>query len=405
MVLQALHAQGTTLALTVEGTWLQLGLGVNAPRIDIEGTVAQWETLPDDLRLRRAHQIARLLAGGTPAALVTAASRPNAAPPGRGRGSSIAPLLILLLTVAGLGVSYRVLAPAGGTLARTLAELLGRNPRPESSAARLPDPDQERAELARAACAQTRARVARGANIGPSDVEGWQVELILLRRGAPVQLAAEPSLTRFFAAKAGKPGSTVIWPRASSLLAAQRFDAAVEVRALPALGSAHLSALSLVFSGPYVGPYFDESTRGDYLFLADALTDALHASDGALYARCGDSEPQANAIGSWFLGPTPGAAVGSLVFFMAGSNALPALSPKMLGSPPSLADRSHAFDIIQEAAASLDRSTTATLIGRELGMISGRSNQLSRLTFPFRDANRAFRASYEAARALGLAAR
>jgi hypothetical protein len=263
-----------------------------------------------------------------------------------------------------------------------------------------PDRDRERAVLATNACDQTRARVARGANIGPVDVEGWQVELVLLRRGAPADLSRVPALASFLRQSSDSNASTWIWPNAKSLLAAQRFDAQVEVYPLPALGAEQLSGVRLVFSGPYVAPYFSEDLRADYLLLADALAEALSASDGALYAHCANAE--AHFIGSWFLGPSPGAALGSLVYFMAGYNDVPILKAEVRGSGNAAERAGQMFDVIGKATRGLDRARTATLIGRELGMISGRPNQPSRLSFPFRDANRAMRSSVDVARALGL---
>jgi len=156
-----------------------------------------------------------------------------------------------------------------------------------------------------------------------------------------------------------------------------------------------------VFSGPYVVPYFTEEQRGDYFKLADALAEELGATDGALFARCASSE--SHHIGSWFLGSTPGRAVSSLVYFMASYSEVPVLNPNALGVVAGPPLRAHAFDVISGAASGMDRSAAATLIGRELGMVSGRPDHATRLTFPFRDANRAARASVLAARALDLA--
>jgi hypothetical protein len=173
------------------------------------------------------------------------------------------------------------------------------------------------------------------------------------------------------------------------------------VQALPALGAGQLNGVRLIFSGPYVTPYFSEELRSDYLLLADALADALSATDGALYAHCANAN--AHYIGSWFLGANPGAAVGSLVYFMAAYNDVPVLKPEVLGSGDDAQRHGQAFDAVSKATHGLDRGATATLVGRELGMISGRPNKPSRLTFPFRDANRAKRSSVDVARALELA--
>jgi hypothetical protein len=233
------------------------------------------------------------------------------------------------------------------------------------------------------------------------EVEGWQVELVLLRRGPVVDLSHSGSLAQFVRRDAGSKTAKLSWPRASSLVGQERFDAQIEVRVLPALGAKKISGVSLSFSGPYVVPYFTEDQRADYFLLADALADALGATDGALFAHCADSE--SHHVGSWFLGATPGAAVGALIYFMESYTDLPVLKPEVLGSGEETARRGHVFDAIDQAAGALSRSSVATLVGSELGMISGRPNHPARLTFPFRDGSRASRSGLSAARSLGLA--
>jgi hypothetical protein len=88
---------------------------------------------------------------------------------------------------------------------------------------------------------------------------------------------------------------------------------------------------------------------------------------------------------------------------MADYGDLPVLKPEVLGGGSAAERHLHAFDAIYRATAGLDRARAATLLGRELGMISGRPKQPHRVTFPFRDANRAQRSSVQVARALELA--
>jgi hypothetical protein len=398
LVEQELARVGVRAALRFEVDSLVLRRGGHETRAEIRGTLAQWESLPDDLRERRARQIAALLATEN-----RAPAEQPIAPPRQVRGlrwfSVFAPLSVVALTAIAIAVAYHFLAPQGGG-----PSLFGTKPTSSASGAvgaAAPDPDRERQLLAGTACDQTRARVARGANIGPADSEGWVVELVLLRRGAPVDLSLAPGLSRFITRKPGAKTGTLSWPPATHLVAVQRFDAEVALDANAAPSGSQVSGLSFVFSGPYVVPYFTEEQRGDYFKLADALADELGATDGALFAHCASSE--SHHIGSWFLGSTPGRAVSSLVYFMASFSEVPVLSSNALGvvSGPPL--RGHAFDVISSAASGMDRSAAATLIGRELGMVSGRPDHATRLTFPFRDANRAARASVLAARALDLA--
>jgi serine/threonine-protein kinase len=401
LVEQALKRRGQRTGPRLEGNALVLGRGAAEARADIAGTLAQWPELPDDLRAKRVEQIAELL------------SAPPLAVPGRPRApmrrragwaSLFAPLFVVAVTAGVLVVAYRYLAPNGASL---LNLARGERARPSVSGALAPaDPDRERALLAGTACEQSLARVARGANIGPADVEGWVVELVLLRRAGGAALMTSPALDPFLAKKPNAEHSStrvVSWSGARSLLAAQRFDAEVNVRPLLDLGSQRLSGVSLEFSGPYVVPYFSDDQRADYFMLADAMSEALQITDGALFAHCAGNG--GHHIGTWFLGATPGAAVASLVYFMAFFSEAPLLRSDLLGSGNAMAQGARAFDTITAAAADLDRSGAAALIGAELGMISGRPKQPTRLTFPFRDANRATRASLVAARALRLAER
>ncbi|MES1176547.1 MAG: hypothetical protein ABUL62_19645 [Myxococcales bacterium] len=394
---QELALLGQRAALRTEGAWLVLGKGATQTRAEVQGTLEQWQGMPDDLRQRRSRQLAELL-------LAKPANAPVVARPQRLSNrprwySVIAPLLVVLATGLALLVAHRLLAPNGGATWAKLSELFGGSAPASAASENL---KREPAAPVISPCDQVRARVARGASIGPADVDGWEVELVLLRRGAPEDLSHAPALSAFLRPKSDSTASTWVWPNAKSLILTQRFDAQVAVHALPALGSGQLSGVRFVFSGPYVTPYFSEELRSDYLLLADALADALRATDGALFAHC--ANPDAHSIGSWFLGATPGAALGSLVYFMAGYSDLPVLKPEVLGSGDEATRRGQAFDTINKATAGVDRAKSATLLGRELGMISGRPHMPSRLTFPFRDANRAQRSSLDVARAMGLTA-
>jgi hypothetical protein len=399
LVEQELEKHGKRATVRVEGSSLVVGRGAADGRTDVQGTIAQWDSLPQDLRDKRIVQIAQLLTPGPAGAPRVPSKRQTSRP---GKSSWLAPLAVVIATGVVLLVAYRFLAP-GGRAGFDLGSLAWRTPSASASPTPpAPDPDQERAALADTACEQSRARVARGANVGPADVEGWTVELVLLRRtGSGADLASAPELGKFIQRKAGAATGSVVWAGAKSLFDAKRFDAQVDIRAIPALGVKHLNGVSLLFSGPYVAPYFTEQQRIDYFMLADALSEALQVTDGALFAHCADAE--AHHIGSWFLGATPAAALASVVYFMADFSEAPLLTPDVLGSSSDPLRHGHAFDAISVASESLDRSAAATLIGAELGMISGRPNQPVRLTFPFRDANRATRASIAAARALKLA--
>ncbi|HEX2672046.1 MAG TPA: hypothetical protein VHM25_14285, partial [Polyangiaceae bacterium] len=340
MVEAELQRRGLPGKPRVEGLFLVVGKGATEARADLQGTIQQWDSLPEDLLERRVQQLAQLLSEGAQRAPL--ASRPPGARRARGPGvlaslrRVLAPLLILASMVCALGVAYRYLSPNKQSPLVALNHVLSQGPIGSAVAsATAPTYDasnieHERAVIASAACAKSRTRVARGGSVGPADVEGWQVELVLLRRGPVVDLSQSGSLAAFVRRDPSSKTTKLSWARASSLVAQERFDAQIEVRALPALGAKNISGVSLVFSGPYVVPYFTEDQRADYFLLADALADALGATDGGLFAHCADSE--SHHVGSWFLGATPGAAVGSLIYFMESTSELPVLKPEVLGS-------------------------------------------------------------------------
>ena len=407
MVEAELQRRGRPAKVRVEGQFLAVGKGATEARADLKGSIQQWESLPDDLRERRVQQIAQLLSEGADRAPLMARPSPQRRANRPSLSAFLAPLMIAAVTVGGLALAYRYLSPNKESPLATVNRMLNQGPigsaiasvtAPTYNASNI---EHERAVIASAACSKSRTRVARGGSVGPADVEGWQVELVLLRRGPNVDLSQNAALSSFVRRAAGSSSGELVWAKASSLIAEQRFDARVELHALPPLGKTNVSGVSFVFSGPYVVPYFTEDQRTDYFQLADALADALGATEGALFAHCADSE--SHHVGSWFLGASPGGAVASLIYFMAGFTDLPILKPEVLGTGTAQARRGQMFDTINQAAGSLSRASVATLLGNELGMVSGRPKKPARITFPFRDGNRASRSGLDAARSLGLA--
>ena len=407
MVEAELQRLGRPAKVRVDGQCLVAGKGATEARADLKGSILQWDSLPDDLRERRVQQIAQLLGEAAERAPLVPRRVRQKRSNGLGFFSIVRTVVSFALLLVTLGVAYRYLLPNKESPLATVNRLLSSGPvasviasvtAPTYNASNI---EHERGVIASTACGKSRARVARGGSVGPADVEGWHVELVLLRRGPQVDLTRSPAIAQFVKRATGSSEGSLIWAKAEALIAQERFDAKVDVRARPPLGEKNINGVSFVFSGPYVVPYFTEVERTDYFKLADALADALGATDGALFAHCANSE--AHHVGSWFLGPTPGDAVASLIYFMEAYSDLPVLKPDVLGPGGDPARRAHAFDPINRAAAALSRTSVATLVGGELGMITGRANKPARLTFPFRDGNRASRAGLEAARSLGLA--
>jgi serine/threonine-protein kinase len=258
--------------------------------------------------------------------------------------------------------------------------------------------DRERDERAARVCNETRARVMRGASIGPTDVEGWVVELSLLRGGDTPPLGFDPGLGAFIKRPPGHDTGSFAWPGAAELSAIGGPMTRVTVAdgALPPTGKAQFQGVTLSFSGRYVTPYFSKDQRGSYLKTADALATRLGAVYGGLYAHCAGGTT--HHIGSWFRGPGPAGAAAALVYFVGTYAPGAHVRASVLGQ----GDRAGALERIAAATQKLDRRHVATLLGDSGGSIAGRADGPTTITFPFSEANRAERASQTIASAVGL---
>jgi hypothetical protein len=357
--------------------------------VDVSAVLAEWPGLAEDARQRRVSEIARRLAAERRALTNAGPSRP-----GNGVPEWLVPVAkgaAGLVLLAGGWVGYRQWA--------------GRAADAEKKPV-IQDYDayeRERAERAARVCDATRSRVMRGAAVGPSDVEGWVVELWALRNAASGSLLADPALAQFVGQAKEQDKGRVVWPLAASLVGAEGPDTAavLEEGNIPERGPATYRGLRLILTGRYVVPYFHETLRAEYLKFARALTDALGADYAALYARCADST--SHHLGSWFRGPTPGGGVTSLLYFRGTFNESPAARGSLLPPPGATGrDPAFAFKNLANATAALKKARVMSMIGMESGMISGADDRASTVTFPFRDSNRASRASHTIARDLGI---
>jgi serine/threonine-protein kinase len=259
------------------------------------------------------------------------------------------------------------------------------------------DPEAARRERARRVCDATRARVLRGATVGPTDVEGWVVELSLIREGSQVW----KSLDQFVDLSRGDDAGHISWSGAPELAAIEGYTTRVEVRSTALPGeSTRFQRLDLSLHGSYVSPYFRERQRIRLVRFAHALAEFQQASLAGLYARCEGGTT--HHLGSWFLGSSPGKAAASLLFFM-GAYAEPAHLPRKVLTPRPDQDLApaHALDQLIGATADLTRKDVAKMIGSQDGMVAG-PETFTALQFPFVDSNRSLRASRGIARDLSF---
>ena len=260
------------------------------------------------------------------------------------------------------------------------------------------DPEAyERARHERAArvCEETRARVVRGAVIGATDVEGWVVELVLVRAPGAERFAPSRDLEGIV------EQNRFVWQQVAELAAVSPGNVEVADATLPSPAKQPRPGLRFTFDGSYVTAYFREEERPPWQRAALGMAKRLGATHGGLYARC--AAGSAHHLGSWFFGPAPDGAAAALLYFMGTYADVPHVRRALLEPDGSAGlDRGFAFEQLGSAASKLDRPRLGVILSPHGGMIGGGPGS-SFLTFPFRDADRAARASRDLARALDLA--
>jgi hypothetical protein len=252
-------------------------------------------------------------------------------------------------------------------------------------------------------CAATMTRVFRGGSVTIADVDGWIVEIALMgARGKPTEWQPE-ILQKYLEAPNDPKGSRFIWKEEPGLAPLDTSDTLVKARHVDVSdGSESRWSLVLSFGGTLVDPYFQEASRNKYYHIAHSLSDDLNAELGALYASC-QGNPT-HALGSWFRGRDAAGAATSLMYFM-GMYASPShIGPAQYLTPGSDGATKHetALFNIGKNSASVNRKALSGVVGEEGGMAFGAVNSPVTITFPFRDGNRASRASRTLARLTGL---
>lgn len=263
----------------------------------------------------------------------------------------------------------------------------------------------DRETRARNVCERTRDRARRGETPSLLDVEGWVVELLLLRHNSGSPLNEAPSLGEFFAAPDAEGHRKFVSPTVSELSAITGPRSVVvfhEASPLtqPEDEASGLDGLRISFAGRYVAPYFDPDARFSYFRVATLLAQRLGVEYAALYARC--EHASTHEMGSWFHGRNAGGAATALIVGMGLFATVPQLSRS--GGVGQAGYDIGTITRIQAAAKSLDRATLSQTVGEDGGMVSGQQPGPITITFPFEDASRATRSSSAQAASLGLRA-
>lgn len=358
-------------------------------REPIPGLVERWNALGDEARRRQAQDLARRLA--------TRRREVSAAPKSRSRLTWVGPVIGLFIVSGAAYAAYRYLAAA--------ADAASKSAPPASSgraATALGAAEEQRRARAARVCDAARARVVRGATLGPTDVEGWVVELQLLAP-SPAPLGRSPSLSHLVVTDSETGRTRWIWPGAPALVALGRTSGNIELvdESYATKHAEPLEGLRFSMHKSYVDAFFREEQRGPFLGVAHAAAEELGARYAALYARCDSGKT--HHMGTWFQGPSVAGASAALIYFMGTYASVSHVSLEKLGEAdgPAL-DRPAVLQALEEAAARLTRNDVRTVIGEHGGMIAGRDPNPISLSFPFSDGNRASRASHALARAIGV---
>ena len=308
----------------------------------------------------------------------------------------VRPMLALALTTAGIAIAWKFIgAPA-------LDASWGPNvtERP-TAAARSTSNDVPRARTDPASsCERVSARISTGGSVTAMDRDGWVMELMLLSDDASFG-PDSPKLDAFFAKRDGTGDvRDLVWPEDSELAKLNSRESFVVVANEPLAGvvGGSRAGIRIVWSGHYVGKYFDETARARLQRLAAAVYEATQATHGALYARCALGEQ--HQIGSWFRGKDlPAATLG----VVAAMGAYAEVS-HVEGADPRTntpIEQRRAWDNLSIRAAKFDRPKLMMALAEDGGMVAFKPGRWATITFPFPDANRATRASARLAKSLG----
>ncbi|WP_437737134.1 hypothetical protein [Sorangium sp. So ce1335] len=381
-VQEALGLFGTSGSVSVQGRQIALR-GRGAPvAIDLEQLVEQWPLLPQDLRARKASDLARRLAQAQRA--VTSLVPPGARAQGRPVRHVVIPVAAVALALVGALVAVRMLRSREEPVASPVA--------PETTAA------EDAARNART-CEAARKRIYSGASMGPFELAGWVAELWLAtpRGGAAQAAAGQEALSAEAVGLGGFIVEGKLTAGADAELAAVT-DGLVEI--VPGFNgeeagrSPSWRAVIARFSGGYARAYFDPALRARFIALADRMADGASAELGALYARCAHL-PYHDA-GAWFRGTDPAAAAAALVYASGLFAELPAVDRGALAALKGAGQ----IDALRSAGTSLDGSSLGKLVGAHGGGITRGGAGAVVITFPVGGPTRATSASRIVARKL-----
>lgn len=395
-VTKALSAGGIQGTVTLTGRTMTLRSGGAPVEIDAAYLVEQWPLLPEDLRERKATDVAarltdalRAAGAGAPApAAAPARHNPSVRPtgaPARGPAKPVVLPVGTVLLVAGLvGAGWwfwtraRPMGSSDGSGAATSAGAASTAPETE---------DQRRARV----CEVARKRVLETRSLAGLDAQVWLTELWLATSKPADDMTRSKAVTDLI-----DPTTHKLTAAADPDLAAIA-EAQVELDAgeSPASAGVPWRGVHVRFKGGYVSAFFETAGREKLHRVAHKLADATGAEMGSLYSRC--AHLRYHDVGAWFRGATPPLAASALVYSM-GFFSERRLTNHDPSTPPTASD----LAALTVSMSKVDKGTFETAV-REVGgtYAPGTGNAPTVISFPLGGPTLAARAAGSLATSAG----
>ncbi|MEZ4308819.1 MAG: hypothetical protein R3F14_12335 [Polyangiaceae bacterium] len=387
-VQRALVSAGVQGIVSLSGRTLSLRADGAPVDIDALYLIEQWPLLPEELRERKAGDLAMRLvealrsaregkapAGAAPT-LRAASHRPPPNLPRMRSAPTRRPMVLPLGTIAVvLGAALVVWiwfkdtgAPPAGSGGTTTA----------------PATLETRDDRDKRVCDAARQELLQRGTLPQIDAEVWVTELWLATSKPDADLARAPGLAALI--DGGK-----LTAAADAELAALK-EASVEIAPEEPTPGASWRSLHVRFTGAYTSAFFSTEGRQKMNALAAKLADATSAEAGALYARCPHRTDR--DIGAWYRGATPSLAAAAVVY-STGFFSEHRLTNRAAGSPPTAAELASLVASVEK----LDRARIESAVRDAGGMFApgAAATDPTTITFPLGGPTRAERAVKELA--------
>ncbi|MBK8253232.1 MAG: hypothetical protein IPK82_11275 [Polyangiaceae bacterium] len=389
----ALAASGVGGKVSLVGRTMSLRVGTSAPvEVDVLYLIDQWPLLPEDLRQRKASDLATRLTEALRRAEAGQAppTQASVAPPAPG---AMRPSVRPMGTPAP-GGRKPIALPIGGAAVVVLCALVvwlyvkpdKSPPPPVNTNATTPaiapkgeTDDERRARV----CEVARKRVLETGTLTQLDAEVWLTELWLATSKAKDDPARAKGLADLIAE--GR-----LTAAADADLAAIA-TAKVEIVGEESAPGGAWKAMHVRFRGGYTSAFFDAAGREKMLRVAAKIADVTGAEVGALYGRC--AHLRYHDVSAWFRGASPQLAASALLY-STGFFSERRLTNRDVSSPVTSADLTAAV----AAAAKFDKAKIESAVRDAGGTFApGTGDAPTTIMFPLFGPTRAERTCKELA--------